>query len=80
LADAPTPRAGRLRRSLSTPTHGAHALRCCLLEESLTAWWLVHAQSLFIGGYVLTYQLGEAPKASPKKKGGGMFSMFSKKK
>jgi len=41
---------------------------------------ILPGQSLFIGGYVLTYQLGEAPKASPKKKGGGMFSMFSKKK
>ncbi len=42
---------------------------------------ILPGQSLYIGGYVLTYSLGSAPTASPKKKSGGMFGgMFSKKK
>jgi len=40
---------------------------------------ILPGQALFIGGYVLKYELGEAPKAGGKKKG-GMFSMFSRKK
>ena len=48
--------------------------------KKIMAKIIVPGQSLFIGGYVLTYSLGKAPDASGKKKKGGMFSMFSKKK
>jgi len=40
---------------------------------------ILPGQSLYIGGYVLTYNLGQAPEK--KKKGGGLFGgMFGKKK
>ena len=40
---------------------------------------ILPGQALYIGGYVLTYQLGQAP--AKKKKSGGIFgSMFGKKK
>ena len=40
---------------------------------------ILPGQSLFIGGYVLTYGIGEAPVAG-KKKGGMLGSFFGKKK
>ena len=46
--------------------------------KKIMAKIILPGQSIFVGGYVLTYQLGKAPDA--KKKKGGMFSMFSKKK
>ncbi len=38
---------------------------------------ILPGQSLYIGGYVLTYSLGHV---APKKKSGGLFGMFGKKK
>lgn len=40
---------------------------------------ILPGQSLFIGGYVLTYGLGSAPKAS-KSKGGMLSGLFGRKK
>jgi len=41
---------------------------------------ILPGQSLYIGGYVITYGLGAAPPANGKKKSGGIMGMFSKKK
>lgn len=41
---------------------------------------ILPGQAIFIGGYILTYQLGNAPVAKGKKKGGMFSGLFSKKK
>jgi len=49
--------------------------------DKVMAKVILPGQSLYIGGYVLTYSLGQAPAATGKKKGGGIMSgLFGGKK
>ena len=65
-------------------TNRAHASKGTRLDakdgKKIMTKVILPGQSLYIGSYVLTYGLGEAPSAA-NKKGGGMFSkMFGGRK